>query len=257
MKNAIPSAIIVSIVCACLTGCVGSVRLDDHDQNLLRQARAVQDSTGDIDVLPVRVRSWSAIRGMYVVRRIELNAHVYDESSLATALIEVTSHLVADALLGDDDRKGLVYLKEYAHSERHILCPLLYEYGHQPVDDERRSFIVDGLYILEGPGPRVVPYTVWGVIMGVPSVFLPIPLFHDFEYTIRFTISDSRSGSILAKREEKVIYRGTGFSLWGLLGAIAEAPDKVNVAAAFLINEALCDLAPLDESDKVKVVSPE
>ena len=116
-----------------------------------------------------------------------------------------------------------------------------------PTELEKRGYLLSNnpKYMIEadctqlGLHPNIGAMIALDVIMAVPSLVLPVPLMGGQTWKLNVTITDGSTGEILSKMEETIIYKLTGFSLWGLIGSVTKVQGDFVKVAALLIDEEL------------------
>ncbi|MBU1086507.1 MAG: hypothetical protein KKD05_03215 [Candidatus Omnitrophica bacterium] len=112
-------------------------------------------------------------------------------------------------------------------------------------DDIEPEYTVNGTYP-PSLGPNMIPKIIWDVIMAVPSLVLPVPVMGSYTWTYDINISDGKTNKLLSNIKKKLDYRLTGFSLWGIIGAVGPTETMLSDIAVNIIDEEIMRL----ESEK-------
>ncbi|MFH1061496.1 MAG: hypothetical protein V1747_01250 [Candidatus Omnitrophota bacterium] len=106
---------------------------------------------------------------------------------------------------------------------------------------------VDPEYSIEGTapmglGPNMAPIIVWDIIMGLPSIVLPVPILGNYTWTVNVKISDGKTGELLSEINKKLDYRLKGLSLWGFIGNVAPSETVIFDTVTDMIDKELASL---------------
>ena len=132
-------------------------------------------------------------------------------------------------------KSGITTIYESSWTESKNLVLALKKIGYRLVDVDPEYQIegrhgrpgykfvdVDPSYSIEGTyprslGPNMAALIVWDIIMGIPSLVLPVPIMGNYTWTVDINISDGTTGEVLSKINEKLDYRVKGLWLWGFI----------------------------------------
>jgi len=108
-----------------------------------------------------------------------------------------------------------------------------------PVVDVDPTYQIEGSCVI-GLGRYMMPKILWAVVMGIPSLVLPVPIMSGGTIKLDFTIANGATGTVLSQTKKTLDSHITGFSLWGLVGwAVKYSHDDLYSVASMLIDEEL------------------
>ncbi len=87
-----------------------------------------------------------------------------------------------------------------------------------------------------GAGEAAGMYT-WDIVVGIPAVFLPLPVFYGGEYRVEVAFLDRETRIERSRRALTFSFRGTTYWVWGLIGARMCHTDHFAPLAVPLIEE--------------------
>jgi hypothetical protein len=108
-----------------------------------------------------------------------------------------------------------------------------------PIVDVDPTYQIEGSCAI-GLGRYMLAKILWAVVMGMPSLVLPVPIMSGGTIELDFTIANGATGTVLSQTQKTLDYSITGFSLWGLIGCgVKYSHDDIYSVATMLIDEEL------------------
>lgn len=144
-------------------------------------------------------------------------------------------------LISAKDASISVKVKEWFYAPydyRKEMVTALSQRGY-PVVDVDPTYQIEGSCAI-GLGRYMWAKILWAVVMGMPSLVLPVPIMSGGTIELNFTIANGATGTVLSQTKKILDYSLTGFSLWGLIGCGAKySHDDIYAVASMLIDEKL------------------
>ena len=144
-------------------------------------------------------------------------------------------------LISTKDASISVKVKEWVYAPydyRKEMVTALSQRGY-PVVDVDPTYQIEGSCAI-GLGRYMWAKILWAVVMGMPSLVLPVPIMSGGTIELNFTIANGATGTVLSQTKKILDYSLTGFSLWGLIGCgVKYSHDDIYAVATMLIDEKL------------------
>ncbi len=220
-KNRFFLIVILMLLASGLTGCgMRSIVARGSKSNLLNKTNIAVPESNIRENVIVQITKWgpeSKIITGYTERTEPIVTTLRSKTNSGLSSITITESGEPKPIYKSvwNESKSLVTaLKKIGYAQAEFGWQYQIEEG--PESPAAPDYSIEGIYPMS-LGPNIAPIIVWDIIMGAPSVFLPVPILGNYTWTVDMKIHDGKTGELLSEINKKFDYRIKGLWIWGFI----------------------------------------